>query len=480
MGAYENIGPLDFNTSSAGAAWANAAAQAGAMFGKAIEERSKLDLLQLEKDNKKAFDVLKSQQIAASQEQQRNEDFQNSKAFKGLDVRLQEKAIEDHKRLYELETKRDLASTTEAFNKYSEDYNKQQKITKSSLESLLNINEGVQELTANLVGFTDEQTLYLPDTIDTLDDGNTKLAVAAQILNGMNNYEGDYTIDTDEDGAYVLNFNYSLKGEPKEKFPLYAADISNWKAKKIPNIEAMTMDSLKKQGIYGEDGKLTDKYFIKNEEGIIAKELITQKVRDNNGKYFDKTIEVPRIDEDALKKAYLSTVESLPLNDWQKKSAFKNIYSKRVPRVEGEPKKNYKDINIPDKEYFAEAAVYSNVLYNNALQTILTENSTNPKFEEVSTQNKNKPTNAETVQKDVLEAFDTGENYIAEGGKYILESTKVIDKDDKAGWFKDKAKDTWFRVSQKDAQGTMLVFEKVKNRKQALQFFGANKVGLPD
>ena len=54
MGAYENIEPLNFNTSSAGAAWANAAAQAGAMLGKAIEERSKLDLLQLEKDNKKA------------------------------------------------------------------------------------------------------------------------------------------------------------------------------------------------------------------------------------------------------------------------------------------------------------------------------------------------------------------------------------------------------------------------------------------
>jgi 5-enolpyruvylshikimate-3-phosphate synthase len=108
MGAYENIGPLDFNTSSAGAAWANAAAQAGAMFGKAIEERSKLDLLELEKDNKKALDVLKSQQAAASRIQQKTEELQSSKEFKGLDVRLQEKVIEDHKRLFDLETKRDL------------------------------------------------------------------------------------------------------------------------------------------------------------------------------------------------------------------------------------------------------------------------------------------------------------------------------------------------------------------------------------
>jgi hypothetical protein len=405
MGAYENIGPLDFNTSSAGAAWANAAAQAGAMFGKAIEERSKLDLLELEKDNKEALNVLKSQQITASRIQQKNEDFQNSKEFKGLDVRLQEKAIEDHNRLYELETKRDLALNTEDFNKYSKDYNQQQKITKSSLESLLNINEGVQELTANLVGFTDEKTLYLPGTIDTLDAGNTKLAVAGQILNGMNNYEGSYEIGTDKDGSYVLNFNYSFKGKPQEKITLSAADISNWKAKKIPNIEAVTMDLLTKQGVYV-DGKLADKYFIKDEKGIIAKELITEKVKDNKGKLFDKTTEVPRIDEAALLKAYESAVASLPLDDWQKKSAFLNIYKKQVPGVEGEGKKNYKDINIPDEDYFAGAEGYSTVLYNNALKTILTENSTRPTFEPVPTKDKNNPTNAETVQKNVLDAFE--------------------------------------------------------------------------
>jgi hypothetical protein len=477
MGAYENIEPLNFNTSSAGAAWANAAAQAGAMFGKAIEERSKLDLLELEKDNKKALDVLKSQQAAASRTQQKTEDLQNSKDFKGLDVRLQEKVIEDHQILFDLESKRDLALNPEEFNKYSEQYNKQQKITKSSLESLLSMNEGVKELTANLVGFTDEKALYLPGTIDVLDAENTNLAIAGQILNGMNNYEGDYEIGTDKDGAYVLNFNYSLNGEPQKKITLGAADISNWKAKKIPNIEAMTMDSLKKQDVYGEDGKLNDKYFIKNKEGIIVKDLITQKVKDNNGKEFYKTTEVPRIDKDALKKTYLSTVQSLPLNDWQKKSAFNNIYSKRVPRVEGVPKKNYKDINIPDEEYFAEADGYSTVLYDNALKTILTENSTNPEFEEVSIQNKNKPDKAETVQKNILNAFKAGKTYIGEGAKYILESKKAIPAGDEAGWFKDG--NNYFRVLEKGEQNQRIPVTAVENIEQTLQFFGANKVGLP-
>ena len=479
MSAYENPQPLNFNTSSAGAAWANAAAQAGAMLGKAIEERSRLDLLELEKNNKEALDVLKSQQNAASLTQQRIEELQKSKEFKGLDVRLQERVIEDHKILFDLENKRDLALTTEDFNKYSEEYNKQQKTTRSSLSSLLNINEGVQELTANIPEYTDKDTLYLPGTIDVLDEGNTNLVIAGQILNGMNDYKGSYEIETDEDGSYVLKFNYSLKGEPRDTFKLYAADISNWKAKKIPNIEAMTMDLLKKQGVFGEDGKLTDKYFKRNEEGIVIKELITEKVKDNNGKLFTKTTEVPTIDEDALFKAYENTVASLPLDAWQKKSAFLNIYNKQAPRVEGEPKKNYKNINIPDKEYFAAATVYSNVLYNNALKTILTENSTRPTFEPVSTQNKNTPTNAETVQKNLLNAFATGDGYISEGGKYVLESIKEIPAGDEAGWFKDG--ENYFRVLQKGEKNIMEPFASadgtlVKNKKQALQFFGASVV----
>ena len=476
MGAYENIGPLDFNTSSAGAAWANAAAQAGAMLGKAIEERSRLDLLELEKDNKKALDILKSQQNAASRLQQKTEELQSSKEFKGLDVRLQERVIEDHKILYDLENKRDLALTTEDFNKYSEEYNKQQKITRSSLSSLLNINEGVQELTANLVGYTDNQTLYLPGTIDVQDDENQNLAIAGQVLNNMNDYKGSYEIVTDEDGSYGLKFSYSLRGEPREEFTLSAADISNWKAKKIPNIEAMTMDALTKQGIYV-DGKLADKYFIKDENGVIVKELITERVKDNKGKLFIKTTEVPKIDESALSKAYQDTVASLPLDTWQKKSAFNNIYKNQVPVVKEKTKMDYKSIDINQEEYSAGAGGYSAVLYNNALKTIKTENSTNPKFEEVSIKNRNEPGKAQIEKQNVLAAFQAGEGYMSEGGKYVLESIKVIPAEDKAGWFKDG--NNYFRVLERGEQKQLMPFTAVKNRKQALQFFGANNIELP-
>lgn len=475
MGAYENIGPLDFNTSSAGAAWANAAAQAGAMLGKAIEERSRLDLLELEKDNKKALDILKSQQQAASRLQQKTEELQSSKEFKGLDVRLQERVIEDHKILYDLENKRDLALTTEDFNKYSEEYNKQQKITKSSLSSLLNINEGVQELTANLVGFADDQTIYLPGTIDVQDPKNQNLAIAGQVLNNMNDYKGSYEIVTDEDGSYGLKFSYSLKGEPQEEFTLSAADISNWKAKKIPNIEAMTMDALTKQGVYV-DGKLANKYYIYDKNNNKIEDPITQVVRDNKGNLKTRTIKVPRIDEDALLKAYQDTVSSLPLDTWQKKSAFNNIYKNQVPVVKENAKMDYRSIDINIEEYMKGAGGYSAVLYNNALKTIKTENSTNPEFGDVPQKNKQEPGKAQTEKQNLLAAFQAGESYISEGGKYVLQSTKEIPEGDEAGWFEDG--NNHFRVLKLGEQGQLMPFTAVKNKKQALQFFGAN-IELP-
>jgi hypothetical protein len=476
MGAYENIGPLDFNTSSAGAAWANAAAQAGTMLGKAIEERSRLDLLELEKNNKKALDILKSQQNAASRIQQKTEELQSSKEFKGLDVRLQEKVIEDHKNLFDLENKRDLALTTEDFNKYSKEYNEQQKTTRSSLSSLLNINEGVQELTSNLVGFTDDQTIYLPGTIDVQDPENQNLAIAAQILNNMNDYKGGYEIGTDDDGSYVLNFDYSLKGGPKEKFTLSAADISNWKAKKIPNIEVMVMDALTKQGVYV-DGKLADKYFIYDKNNDKIEDPITQIVRNNKGILQTRTIQVPRIDEDALSKVYQDTVASLPLNTWQKKSAFNNIYKNQVPADKEKAKMNYESIKINTEEYMEGAGRYSAILFNNALKTIKNENSIKSKFEEVPTKNKQKPEKSQMVKQNVLKAFQDGDDYISEGGKYILESIKEIPRGDEAGWFKDG--NNYFRVLERGEQKQMMPFTAVKNRKQALQFFGANNIELP-
>jgi hypothetical protein len=475
MSAYENPQPLNFNTSSAGAAWANAAAQAGAMLGKAIEERSRLDLLELEKNNKEALDVLKSQQNAASRIQQKTEELQKSKEFKGLDVRLQEKAIEDHKRLFDLENKRDLALNTEELNKYSEEYNKQQKITRSSLSSLLNINEGVKELTANLVEYTDDQTIYLPGTIDVLDPENTKLAIAGQILNGMNDYKGGYEIGTDEDGSYVLNFNYSLKGEPQDTFKLSAADISNWKAKKIPNIETMTMDALTKQGVYV-DGELAPKYYIYDKNNNKIEDPITEIVRDNKGILKTRTIQVPRIDEDAILKAYQDTVASLPLDTWQKISAFNNIYKNQVPGVKEKANMDYKSIDISMEEYMEGAGGYSAVLFNNALKTIKNKITPKANFDDVPIKNKNEPGKAQMEKQNLLAAFQAGEGYISEGGKYVLQSTKSIPAEDKAGWFKDG--NNYFRVVKSVEQGQQIPAKDVTNRKGALQFFGAN-IELP-
>lgn len=273
MGAYENPQPLDFNTSSAGAAWANAAAQAGAMLGKAIEERSRLDLLELEKTNKEAAEVLNSQKRWAEKKAKGLQDLRDSEDFKGLDVRLQQKVIDDHNKLFEFKQKMEFTKNPEELRQAEEEYYKQEKITSSSKDSLLTINQGVQEITAGLAGYTDDQTIRLPGTIDTGNPENKNLAIAGQIMNRINDYEGTFDLGNDEDGSITLDFKYKFKGVEQQGFTLSAADIDNFKYSIIPNIETMTMDLLTKQGVYV-DGKLADKYFIK-EKGEIAKKLIT-------------------------------------------------------------------------------------------------------------------------------------------------------------------------------------------------------------
>lgn len=474
MGAYENPQPLDFNTSSAGAAWANAAAQAGAMLGKAIEERSRLDLLELEKTNKEAAEVLNSQKRWAEKKAKGLQDLRDSEDFKGLDVRLQQKVIDDHNKLFEFKQKMEFTKNPEELRQAEEEYYKQEKITSSSKDSLLTINQGVQEITAGLAGYTDDQTIRLPGTIDTGNPENKNLAIAGQIMNRINDYEGTFDLGNDEDGSITLDFKYKFKGVEQQGFTLSAADIDNFKYSIIPNIETMTMDLLTKQGVYV-DGKLADKYFIK-EKGEIAKKLITIRGKDDRGNIFTKTVEVPKIDEDALKKVYLDALVALPLNTKQKVSAFNNIFKNQTPDLKNKEDMSYAVSSVDEKIYLAGATGYSDVLFNEALEKIKAENSTKPNFGRLPEPVTREPNKAETEALKVLKAFETGETYMTTGGKFVLQAEDKIPEDDKAGWFKDKNK--YFRVLKSIEGEKLIPFTEVKNKNQAIQFFGGN-IQLP-
>ena len=83
MGAYENPPMIQFATSSAGDAWAKAAADAGKNFGNAIIARQKKLEERLKKENETMLKVGK-QRSALAQEGQKQLELQLSK-MEGLD-----------------------------------------------------------------------------------------------------------------------------------------------------------------------------------------------------------------------------------------------------------------------------------------------------------------------------------------------------------------------------------------------------------
>ena len=67
MGAYENPPPIEFRTTSAGAAWANAAAGIGKNIGNAIIERRKYLDEKLEKENKEMLELTRQRNALTAQ-----------------------------------------------------------------------------------------------------------------------------------------------------------------------------------------------------------------------------------------------------------------------------------------------------------------------------------------------------------------------------------------------------------------------------
>lgn len=173
---------------------------------------------------------------------------------------------------------------------------------------------------------------------------------------------------------------------------------------------------------------------------------------------------------------YLDALVALPLNTKQKVSAFNNIFKNQTPDLKNKEDMSYAVSSVDEKIYLAGATGYSDVLFNEALEKIKAENSTKPNFGRLPEPVTREPNKAETEALKVLKAFETGETYMTTGGKFVLQAEDKIPEDDKAGWFKDKNK--YFRVLKSIEGEKLIPFTEVKNKNQAIQFFGGN-IQLP-
>ena len=91
MGAYENPPPIQFRTTGAGAAWANAAASIGKNIGNAVVERKKYLDAKLEKENKEMLQLAKQRNVLAAQGAEKLKS--NLEKMKGLDEEFRQAYI---------------------------------------------------------------------------------------------------------------------------------------------------------------------------------------------------------------------------------------------------------------------------------------------------------------------------------------------------------------------------------------------------
>jgi hypothetical protein len=485
MGAYENPPMISFQTTGAGNAWANAAASFGKNIGAAIVARAKKDEEELEKENKERKEILESQKAWAFKGAQEEQRLRESQEFKSLTEKVQQATIKNFRSRWGAIEKQQFAKTPEEVQATGREVNKWNNYAAKASDQLNGINDFVIEATGSVADFADKTTLRAQGTLDNASPLNTKLVIAGQIMNGMNGYKGDYELGTDADGNQVMDFTYTLNGEQKS-FQVNADELEAWKSERIPEMDKLLNGALVQSGFLvgeGKEQRLADKYFIKGTNNEREFETVTTIQKDlKTGKYFQRTITRPKLNKELMEADWVLATNNIDLNDNQKVSAFQQIFrpldqNKTLSADDAKYGDIGKAAEINQEKYAEGAGYYAGAqaeqAYNSAMASLTKEG----KPQDIEDENKI------SILDKVNTAFDDGAPYMTPFGKAKLEVKSSIPPGDTTGWFKDAETKKYYRVLEKkvsNGQEQFLPNTYVTNRNEALQFFGANVLPVPE
>lgn len=485
MGAYENPPMISFQTTGAGNAWANAAASFGKNIGAAIVARAKKDEEELEKENKDRKEILESQKAWAFRGTQEEQKLRDSEKFKSLTEKVQQATIKNFRSRWAAIEKQQFAKTPEEVEATGREVNKWNNYAARAGDQLNGINDFVIEATGSVADFADKTTLRAQGTLDNASPLNTKIVIAGQIMNGMNSYKGDYEIGADADGNQTMDFTYTLNGKQKS-FQIKADELEAWKSERIPEMDKLLNGALAQSGFLvgeGKEQRLADKYFIKGANNEREFETVTTIQKDlKTGKYFERTITRPKLNKELMEADWVLATNNIDLNDNQKVSAFQQIFrpldqNKTLSADDAKYGDIGKAAEINQEKYAEGAGYYAGVqadqAYNSAITSLTKEGATKP------IEDKNKI----SILDKVNTAFDKGATYMMPLGKAKLEVATSKPAGDSTGWFLDAETKKYYRVLSAVTVGNttkLMANTSVTNRNEALQFFGANVLPVPE
>ena len=472
MGAYENPPMIQNSTSSAGAAWANAAASVGKNIGDAVVERKKYLDAQLEKEQKEMLTIRK-QRIALGA-QGSKELKANLEKMKGLDKEFQEAYIKEFNAGWDVYTKSQTATSVEeieALKPQLEKFNQFKAKAGGQIQS-------TNDYTIKMATFIDQIATDgpgVPNTVDLYYGGNLNLMRAANIeTGGITEGEGREMFINDK-GDSVLRYTFVNDDGKSETFDLNAAELDLDNVLQVPDINKLAEGIWSKANMFTENGTLNSEYTIMDENN---QPVIETEIEYRDGQAIKTSSQKVHGNSIVEQFATAGANAAAELSYEQKISIWKNTIAPSLAATKdekGNPLYNSAALNYDSKT--GEFSDSEGKLFNKGLGEYM-GNIARQKIAEATKSNYSRTvsndTRRETPQKttklDVLtKAFEKGKTFVAPNNTSKLEAKTPEEYNkignDTAGWF--QVGDNYFRVVDKD--GTAI--DAITNETEALQYF---------
>ena len=350
MGAYENPPMIQFATSSAGNAWANAAAAAGKNIGDAIIARQKKLEERLKEDNE---DLLKRNKIGADIANKAPGEIQKYLDKLGPLPDVIKNTIvtglKDGYKVYEkymssgdAEEQKRLQPALDQFNSLRSNITT---TPSDANEYYISITKELDQVRNGEIG--------VEGTVDQFDTRNNPALFAADIENFGITGKESRTGKFNEKGQLVLDYT-DMNGNP---FSINLNDPPP--TRKVPQISAQFQALIDKTDMYVGEGK--DKTISSD---YLPIDPITQKPKmitttetfvDENGNKKQKIITGPEVRNNDIEQVYIDLISDLDYTNDEQLSVFKNILvdsmsKKDIEAINNSLKKANKNIQFKSQD----------------------------------------------------------------------------------------------------------------------------------
>jgi len=273
MGAYENPPPIQFQTTGAGQAWANAAAGIGKNIGNAIIERRKYLDAKLEKENKEMLQLTRQRNALTAQGAEKLK--ANLEKMKGLDEEFKQAYIKEFNQGWQVYTRAQTSTDLNEIESLQPQLKRFNHFKAVSGDQIQNANDYSIKM-ATFIDQIQTDGPGVPNTVDLYYAGNNNLMKAANIeTGGITEGESREVIINDK-GDSVMRYTFVNEDGKSETFDLNTAELDLDNVLQVPDYNSKVDGTIANTGIFNEDGSINPSYAPLDENGQPELEIKTE------------------------------------------------------------------------------------------------------------------------------------------------------------------------------------------------------------